>query len=125
MELVPSLTAGIEQTGLFQDIQVLGDGLPGRAQTMFHRQPGAYLEQGLTVLVAQFVENRPPRGIGKSLEHVAHGPVIIGKCLLACRPALVSCIDLNPDPGYLAIHMSVWLTTGMTTTTERPCDPSV
>jgi hypothetical protein len=32
---------------------------------------------------------------------------------------------LNPDPGYLSCHMSAWLTTGMTTTTERPCDSSV
>jgi hypothetical protein len=34
-------------------------------------------------------------------------------------------IDLINDPGYLALHMSAWLTTGMTTTTERPCDSSV
>jgi hypothetical protein len=34
-------------------------------------------------------------------------------------------IDLNLDPGYLSCHMNGWITTGMTTTTERPCDSSV
>jgi hypothetical protein len=34
-------------------------------------------------------------------------------------------IDLAPEPGYLALHMSTGCMTGTTTTTARPCDSTV
>jgi len=48
--------------------QVLGDGLPGRADLMPHGQPGADLEQRLTVPLGQLVQDDPPGRVGQRPE---------------------------------------------------------
>ena len=50
---------------------------------MLHHQATTELEQGLTVAVGQLIEDGPPGGIGKGLEHVQDDS--IGKWLLACQ----------------------------------------
>jgi hypothetical protein len=37
---------------------------------VLHQQASTELEQGLTVAVGQLIEDGPPGGIGKGLEHV-------------------------------------------------------
>jgi hypothetical protein len=62
---------------------MLQDGLPRHPEPARHGQPGAQLEQGLTVPFLQRVEERAPRWRGQSLEGVAHhGRIVqVNTCL--------------------------------------------
>src|SRR5918995_4655530 len=70
VELEPTLPARAYETGGLEHVEVLRDRLPRRAQAVLHDQPRADLEQGLSVALDELVQDRPPRGIGKCLEHV-------------------------------------------------------
>src|SRR5215218_5519430 len=75
VELVPALPPGPHQPRRLQDVEVLGDRLPRRAQPVLGREPGAELEQRLPVPLAELVEDRPPGRVGERPVHVAYGPV--------------------------------------------------
>jgi hypothetical protein len=70
--LVAALPTSGDQTRALEDVEVLGDGLPGGAQAVLGGQPGAELEQRLTVPVQQLVEERTPSRVREGLEHIAH-----------------------------------------------------
>jgi hypothetical protein len=72
VERVPTLVAGADQAGRHEQVEVLGDGLPGRAKLMLGRQPCAQLEQRLPIAVGELVKDRPSGGIGQRFEDVAH-----------------------------------------------------
>ena len=73
VELVAALAAGVEEAGGFEDVEVLGDGLAGGGQTVFHDEAGAELEEGLAVAVEELVEDGAPGGVGERVEDVGHG----------------------------------------------------
>src|SRR4051794_36560816 len=97
MELVPALAAGGDEAGLLQDVQVLGDGLPARAEPVPADQPGAQLEQRLVVPLLELVEDGPPGRVREGFEDVAHDGTI-GKYPLAC-PGLVRRVGRRPGSG--------------------------
>ncbi len=62
-----------DEPGGLEDVEVLRDGLPGRAEPVPRGQPDAQLEQCLSVPLPQLVEDGPPGRVGQGPEHVAHG----------------------------------------------------
>ncbi len=84
MELVSALPSGLNQAGGFENIEVLGDGLPRQLQPMLHGQAGAQLKESLTVSLVQLVEDRASRRSGERLKHVDHVRTIC-KSPLACQ----------------------------------------
>src|SRR5262245_13231599 len=89
MKLVAPLAPGRDQPNRFQHVEVLRDRLTGQAQVVLHGQPGAQLEQRLSVAFMQFVENGPTRRRRKRFEDIGHEG-IIGKSRLACQVAPAS-----------------------------------
>jgi hypothetical protein len=55
------------------------------AHVVLHRKTRADLEQSLAVSGAEFIEDRPPRGICQCLEDVTQTVTMIGKQSLACQ----------------------------------------
>ncbi len=55
--LVATSSLGSDESGRFEDEQVLGDGLAGGAESVLHGQSGADLEQRLVVPLQEFVED--------------------------------------------------------------------
>lgn len=51
------------ETGLLQDIEVLGDRLASRNEPVLHREPGTDFEQRLTVPVHELIEDCSPRPV--------------------------------------------------------------
>src|SRR5664279_2938330 len=84
MELVPALAPRLDEPGVDQHVEVLGDGLPRRRDGVLDREPRTQLEQGLVVPLGQLVEDRSSCGVRPGLEDVAH-TARIGKLLLACQ----------------------------------------
>lgn len=84
MELVSTRALGPDQSGRFEHVEVLGDGLSRSAHTVPRDEPTADLEQSLAVAIGQLVQDRPPGSVGQRLEQVTH-PDTIGKSLLACQ----------------------------------------
>jgi hypothetical protein len=72
VKLVTSLPLCDNQSSRFEQFEMLRNALPRRGDLMFHCQPGAQLEQRLTVSLKQFVENRPPYRRRNRLKNVAH-----------------------------------------------------
>jgi hypothetical protein len=56
---------------------------------VLRREPGAELEQRLSVALHELVKDRSPCGIGQCLEDVSHDPTI-GKQRLACQRSTVA-----------------------------------
>ncbi len=86
MEFVPPVAMCADQSRGGQQVEMLGDRLPRGGQAVFHGEPSAQLEQGLPVVVGQFVENCPPGRIGEGFEDrsvIGVHTSTIGKCLLA------------------------------------------
>ena len=102
MELVSALSTTGHQARVLEHVEVLRDRLAGRAHVVLHRKTRADLEQSLAVSGAEFIEDRPPRGICQCLEDVTQTVTMIGKQSLACqgrfRPAQWGCISCVP-PG--------------------------
>ena len=72
MELVSPNAPARHETRFFQHFEVLGDRLPGEIQVALHRQPLANFEEGLTVPVDQFIEDRSPRRRRQGMEDINH-----------------------------------------------------
>jgi hypothetical protein len=89
MELVSARALGPDESGRFEDVEVLGDGLSGGAHAVPGDEAIADLEQGLAVAIGQLVQNRAPGSVRQRLEQVTH-PATIGKSSLACQ-ACVPC----------------------------------
>src|SRR3954465_9047692 len=70
VELVAALAAGPHQPRRLEDVQVLRDRLPGRADLVPADQPGAQLEQRLAVPLLEFVEESAAGGIRERLVDV-------------------------------------------------------
>jgi hypothetical protein len=92
------------------------------------REPGLrqLIDPGIgTVLapVAAVSSGLIPQPLKMSASSLTGYLIGVDKC--KTRAGAVSGIDLALDRGYLALHMSVWLMTGTTTTTARPCDSTV
>ena len=75
VELVPAFAFDPNQTGGLEHLEVLRDRLTRRVDPVLHQQATTELEQGLTVALGQLIEDRPPGGIGKSLEHVQNDKI--------------------------------------------------
>jgi hypothetical protein len=75
VELVAALAPGRDEAGPFEDVQVLGDGLTGGAETVLHREAGAQLEQRLPVAIGQLVEDGAPRRVGERSVDIRHAGV--------------------------------------------------
>src|SRR5262249_16288209 len=102
MELAPALPSGGQETGRFEDVEVLGDRLPRQPEPVLRRQSTAQLEQRLAVPLLQFVEDRPPGRCGQCFKNVAHAGMI-RKSRLACQAqdrGIVSTAK-TPGPGWL------------------------
>src|SRR5664279_2372080 len=97
MELVPALAPRLDEPGVDQHVEVLGDGLPRRRDGVLDREPRTQLEQGLVVPLGQLVEDRSSCGVRQGLEDVAH-TARIGKLLLACQHHPL------PGPTFPAAH---------------------
>jgi hypothetical protein len=54
--LVATSSFGGDESGFFEDREVLGDGLAGGAESVLHGQAGADLEQRLAVAVDELVD---------------------------------------------------------------------
>ena len=78
MELVPALPPGADEACVLEHLEVLRDGLPGGAETVFHCQSAADLKQGLPVSLDELIQDRPPRRIGECLEQVTPRSLTIG-----------------------------------------------
>src|SRR5262249_44264279 len=85
MELASALPPRGQQSGRFEDVEVLRDRLPRQPEPVLHRQPTAQLEQRLAIPLLQFVEDRPPGRCGEGLKDVAHAGMI-RKSWLAYQP---------------------------------------
>ena len=72
MKLVTTLPLGRDEADVFQHGEMLRDRLACQSEPVFHRQPGAELEQRLAVALLQFVENCATRGRGQCFEDVTH-----------------------------------------------------
>ena len=72
VERVPTLVAGADQSGRHEEVDVLGNGLAGRAKLVFGRQPCAQLEQRLPIAVGELVKDCPSGGVGQCFEDVTH-----------------------------------------------------
>lgn len=92
MEFVPPVAMCADQPRGGEQVQMLRDRLPGGGQAVFHGESSAQFEQGLTVVIGQFVENCPPGRIGECFEDRSligvHTPTI-GKYLLAYQVEVV------------------------------------
>ena len=55
MELVPALPSGNNEARVLEHLEVLGDGLPGGAEAVFHCQSAADLEQRLPVVLDELL----------------------------------------------------------------------
>src|SRR5262249_43536922 len=97
VNFVPPLARGRYYPRRFQHVEVLRDRLTGQAQVMLHRQPGAYLEQRLSVALMQFVQDGPTRRCGECFKDIGHG-TMIGKSLLACQGDYERICPLCPRP---------------------------
>lgn len=93
VELVSPFSSAGHETHRFQDFEVLGDGLPGQPQVAPHCQPGADLEEGLTVSVDQFIENRPPGRRCERLKKITHKENVrqVVTCLSNAAEAFRTC----------------------------------
>jgi hypothetical protein len=67
VELLPAPPHGGDQIGLFQDPQVLADGLPG------HAKAGAQLLKRLAVAGVESVQELASARVGERPEDVVHG----------------------------------------------------
>ena len=74
MELVATLPPCSHETSRLEDVDVLGDRLSGRTHPVLRREPGAELEQRLSVALHELIEDRSACGIGQCLEDVSHEP---------------------------------------------------
>src|SRR6266851_5694123 len=70
VKLVSTLSAGFDQAGGLQHIEVLRDRLPRRAEPILVRQACADLKQGLPIPFGQLIEDLSPRWIRQGLEDV-------------------------------------------------------
>lgn len=76
MELVPALATRDQQTGVFQNREVLRHRLPGRRQLMLHREARADLEERLLIALDELVDDHPACVVGDGLEDVTHVVII-------------------------------------------------
>lgn len=60
------------QVRIFEDGQVLGDGLPGRGVAVLHRQPGADIEQRQIVSLNQLIKNLASGAVCQRSEDISH-----------------------------------------------------
>src|SRR5690606_28540735 len=86
VELVAPLATGADEPRGLEDLEVLGDRLPGRGELVARGEAGADLEERLAVAVHELVEDRATGRDRARHEHVRHASTI-GKCTLArqCR----------------------------------------
>jgi len=82
VELASTLPLRLDETGGFEHIEVLRDGLSRRPEMVLGREARTDLEQGLVVSHCKLIEDCSSRGIGQGLEDIPHDP-IIGKRMLA------------------------------------------
>jgi len=72
VELASALALAAHEAGRLEHVEVLRDRLSRQPQAMLHRQPGAELEERLTVSVVKLIEDGSSRRRGKRMEDVAH-----------------------------------------------------
>ena len=97
MKFVATFASGADQSGFFENIEVLRDGLSRWRELVFHGEPCADLKKGLSISVCQFVQDRSARRVSNRLEQVGH-ETMLGKELLACQPHSHS-PDLGRNPS--------------------------
>ena len=68
VELVPALAPGLDQTRSLENVEVLRDRLPRRAEPVLGRQTRADLKERLPVPVGQLIEDRAAVGSAKALK---------------------------------------------------------
>src|SRR5258705_10439313 len=61
VELVPALAPGLDQAGGLENVEVLRDRLPRRAEMGLGRQAGTDVEQPLAISARRFVKDDPAR----------------------------------------------------------------
>lgn len=66
VELLTATPSGGDEVGVFEDFEVLGDGLTG------HVEAAAEIAESLAVLAAQLIEQGPAAGIGQGFEDCIH-----------------------------------------------------
>jgi hypothetical protein len=111
VEFVSTLTAGLDEAGGFEDIEVLRDRLSRRPEAVFGRQARADLEQRLPAALGQFVEDGATGGIGQGLEDVSHA-MTLGKWRLACqgfRPRWTQCREADRRSMMGAWSRPAWI----------------
>src|SRR5690606_39842481 len=84
VELVAPRATGADEPRGLEDLEVLGDRLPGRGELVTRGEAGADLEERLAVAVHELVEDRATGRVREGLEHVRHASTI-GKYALACQ----------------------------------------
>jgi hypothetical protein len=77
--LVATSSFGGDESGVFEDGEVLGDGLAGGAESVLHGQAGADLEQRLAVPVDELVEDGSTCRVAQRLVQLGCHAHIIGK----------------------------------------------
>jgi hypothetical protein len=77
--LVATSSFGGDESGGFEDGEVLGNGLAGRAESVLHDQAGADLEQRLAVPVDELVEDGSTCRVVQRLVQLGCHAHIIGK----------------------------------------------
>jgi hypothetical protein len=95
--LVATSSFGGDESGVFEDGEVLGDGLAGGAESVLHGEAGTDLEQRLAVPVDELVEDGSTcRVVERLIQLGCHGQ-IIGKSALACQRGLGRLNHAHPD----------------------------
>ena len=72
VELVSALPPRLDQSGVDQKLDVLGNRLARRDHIVLEGEPGAELEQRLVISVGQLVEDRATRRVREGFEDIPH-----------------------------------------------------
>ena len=83
--LVATPSFRCDESGVFEDRQMLGDCLAGGAESMLHGQAGADLEQRLAVPVDELVKDGSTCRVVERLVQLGGHNSNIGKSTLACQ----------------------------------------
>jgi hypothetical protein len=67
VEFVAPASLRVDQAGPLEHVEVLGDRLAGRGESVLHREPGAELEQRLRLALDELVEDCPRVGSASAL----------------------------------------------------------
>jgi hypothetical protein len=125
VELVSPDAPARHETRFFEHLEVLRDRLPGEVQVALHGQPLANFEEGLTVPVDQFIEDRSPRRRRQGMEDINHIWVDdrqVTTCLSSrVARSLISAGPANPSCQVASRWVSISMTCSMRRARASSC----